>query len=242
MPGFVVRTFDGEVGGQVGSGSPRDTTEYYYNYTWEIFRLFEDDDLSARGAGAIINARDIDLPTFSANMDSLVGASLEYKWAKSVVWEDIKISWYDTVGLIDVMKKWRKRIWSQDKGLQVGSDYKRLSEIHVFDSTWDNEVNWKLINSWPKIIKHGSLTYTQSDVKLVEVTVAYDWAEENEEYHNLHKRVEQYIPKRSFAASADDSSLPPEKEVSPQESDDRERVGGDDRTRRLYFGHGPYGY
>jgi hypothetical protein len=213
MPGFIVDTFTGPIGGKTGNYSPR-STEYYYSYTWEIFKLFEDIHNSA-----LIHARDIDLPTFSANMDSIVGASLEYKWAKSVVWDDIKITWYDTVGLIEVMKKWRKTIWSQDKGLQVGSEYKKMSEISVYDSSWDNEIRWKLIGSWPKIIKHGSLTYTQSDVKLVEVTLSYDWAEENEEYSAIFSRRNDYVPRRSYASEStvedDDVITPPAAPPAP---------------------------
>ena len=37
---------------------------------------------------------------------------------------------------------------------------------------------YRLINSWPSVIKYGELTYTTSDIKKVEVTLTYDWAEE----------------------------------------------------------------
>ena len=246
MPGFMVKTQSSTVGGGVGSQSPNADTEYYYSYTWEIFHLFEDINPS-RLDPTLIHARDISLPTFTANMDSLVGASLEYKWAKSVVWEDIKITWYDVRGLIDIMSKWRKRIWSQDKGLQVASEYKKLSAINVYDSTWDsgNMIEWKLINSWPKMIKHGELTYTQSDVKLVEVTVTYDWAEENEkEYHNLLKPRRDFYRPRPVPASAvemgeDVEAVGDTITVDDHRVDsDRSGLGGSARSRQF----GPYGY
>jgi len=33
-----------------------------------------------------------------------------------------------------------------------------------------------LVGSWPSVIRHGDLTYTSSDVKIVEVTLTYDFA------------------------------------------------------------------
>lgn len=179
MPGFQVRTPGGTTGGQVGIGGPSAArTEYFYTYTWEIFQLFED---NIQAGSALVHLKDLTLPTFTTNTDSYTGASLDYKWAKSVTWDDVKVVWYDTKGLIDVIRGWRSTVWTPEGGLGVGSDYKKVSLIDVHLPTWeeDDKVSWRLINSWPKIIKHGELTYTNSDVKLVEVTIAYDWAEEN---------------------------------------------------------------
>ncbi len=43
----------------------------------------------------------------------------------------------------------------------------------------DNEAvsyAYDLVGSWPSVIRHGDLTYTSSDVKIVEVTLTYDFA------------------------------------------------------------------
>jgi len=181
MPGFVIPA----VGfAPVGGNSPPalGRRDFYYTYTWEIIGLFIDGAAPPLdGSNPLIYLKDLTLPTFTANTDSLTASSLEYKWAKGVVWEDVKVSWYDTKGLIDVLKRWRQSVWTPDTGLQVGSVYKKRSElaqIHLPTFNEDDSVRWRLFNSWPKVIKHGELTYTNSDVKLVEVTIAYDWAEE----------------------------------------------------------------
>lgn len=180
MPGFVIpATGFAPVGGNSPQAWGR--REFYYTYSWEIFDLFEESSSTPYDTSSpLIYLKDLTLPTFTANTDSYVGSSLEYKWAKSVVWEDVKVVWYDTKGLIDKIRAWRQRVWTPEGGLQVGSVYKKRSQLDVHLPTWedDDSVRWLLVNSWPKIIKHGELTYTNSDVKLVEVVIAYDWAEE----------------------------------------------------------------
>lgn len=176
MPGFVVRGINGDFGGQVGVRQLGATEEYLYTYTWEIFELFETrEDL-------LINAKDITTPTFTVGIENQQGASLEYKFAKSVSYDDVKVTFYDTVGLIRILKGWRERVWTANDGLKLAERYKRNSRIYVYPPTWDlnDGESWRLIGSWPSVIRHGELTYTSSDVKVVEVTVTYDWAEETQ--------------------------------------------------------------
>jgi hypothetical protein len=178
MPGFVVRGVDGvDFGGQVGERQLEATDEYYYSYTWEIFELFTPN--YSHDQHVFIKAKNITLPTFSVGIETNQGASLEYKFAKNVSYDDVKVTFYDAVGTIDILKDWRKRVWTSAEGLKIAEDYKRMSEIDVYTPTWDEDerVKWKLTGSWPSVIRHGELTYTSSDVKIVEVTVTYDFAE-----------------------------------------------------------------
>jgi len=170
MPGFVVN-------GVGGNGNSAKATEtYYYTYTWEIKNIFGDND------DALINAKDMTLPVFNVSKENVPGASLEYKFAKSVNWDDIKISWYDTVGMIDVIRRWRESVWTPNSGLQPASDYKKESRVTTYSpdrkNDTANDVDFLLHNSWPSIIRHGDLSYTNSDIKLIDVTLTYDWAEE----------------------------------------------------------------
>ena len=170
MPGFVVPVSSGTIGSHgIKAGS---NAQYYYNYTWQIFQLFG----SAVNDTALVHLKDTTLPTFTANQDSYISSSLEYKWAKSVTWDDIKVAWYDTVGLNDIMNQWRKSVWNATNGLQVASEYKKRSQIDVYLPTGNSVVTWCLIGSWPKVIKQGELTYTDSNIKIIEVTITYDWA------------------------------------------------------------------
>ena len=185
MPGFAVPGMGGgglDDGGMVlpstgAKGKVSSGDDYYYVYMWEIWQLFGEfyDDANNR---ALVHLRDMTTPTFTVNQDRYVASSLEYKWAKSVTWEDVKVTWYDTVGLLAILKKWRKSVWRPDLGLQVASEYKKYSRLDIFLPTGQSVQSWCLTGSWPKVIRHGEMTYTNSDVKIAEVTIAYDWAEE----------------------------------------------------------------
>lgn len=163
------------VGGQVGSvKGPSSFQEYLHTYTWEVFQLFGNHET------LLVNAKDITVPTFTVGIETYQGSALEYKFAKSVSYDDVKITFYDVVGLIKIVKNWRQSVWTQDSGLKLANDYKKESKINVYPPTWEPKdgYSWILKGSWPSVIRHGDLTYTSSDVKVVEVTVAYDWAEE----------------------------------------------------------------
>lgn len=176
MPGFAIPTDSGTIGSH-GIEVPSNA-QYYYNYTWQIFELvgypFAYSDYTA-----LVHLKDATLPTFTANQDTYLGSSLEYKWAKSVTWDDIKVVWYDTAGLAKIMQEWRQNIWDEKNGLKTAEQYKKRSQIDVYLPNGDGVVTWCLVGSWPRVIKQGELTYTDSNVKLVEVTVVYDWAVEN---------------------------------------------------------------
>lgn len=172
MPGFVVPVRDKAIGGHGADGGAAANADFYNTYTWQIFQLFGKSIMDT----GLVYLRDATLPTFTANQDSYLGSSLEYKWAKSVAWDDIKVTWYDTVGLGQVVRDWRKRIWNPTNGLQVAGEYKKRSQIDVYTGDGNNVVTWCLVGSWPKIVKYGELTYTESNIRTVEVTIAYDWA------------------------------------------------------------------
>ena len=184
MPGFVVPIKDGAIGGH--GIKAQASTQYYYSYTWQIFQLVG----ASFNNTALVSLRDASLPTFTANQDSYISSSLEYKWAKSITWDDIKVSWYDSVGLNDIMRDWRSSVWTEQNGLQVADIYKKRSQIDTYTPAGYNTITWCLVGSWPKVIKQGELTYTSSDVKIVEVTITYDWAFESmqqDDWGNIEK-------------------------------------------------------
>lgn len=167
MPGFVVEG--------VGDWRSADTSlKPIYNYTWKIASLFE--ELSA----AEILAKDISLPTFTVAKESVEGSSLIYKYAGMVTWEDVKVTFYDiTVGsqkVSTILKKWRSSVWSTSFGIQSPQFYKKDSKIDIYDYQWEKQHTWTLHGSWPQSIKEGDLTYTSTDVKVIDVIISYDWA------------------------------------------------------------------
>jgi len=178
MPGFRVNGLNGSFGGAEkagGTAGPPATREYHYTYTWQVLELMGDYEYLT-----VTTIKDITLPTFTVNVENAQGASLDYKYAKSVTYEDVKVSFYDSVGLLNKIRQWRETVWTPQTGIKTANDYKKRSRINVFTPEWgaDKQQNFILYGSWPSVIRHGELTYTNSDVKLVEVTITYDWAEE----------------------------------------------------------------
>lgn len=176
MPGFRV--------GNLGDG-PTNKPKAYYKYTWDISSIFEDQlngvaqNQGFRAATGIIYAKEASLPSWEFDREEVVGSSLRYKFAKSVSFNDIRIAWYDTAGFETVVRMWRRRVWTPERGLSNPSDYKKETRIDSYTYDLVKKNQWLLMNSWPQRISAGDLTYTDSDVKVVEVTVAYDWAEDS---------------------------------------------------------------
>lgn len=192
MPGFIVIPEDDITTEPLPR--PSDKARYYYSFTWDITSVFNSDTdpalhnlvSSTTTKSPLIHLKNATLPSVTFGKESVKGASLEYKFAKDVSWNDISITWYDTEGMINVVKAWRKMVWSSKLGLNVASFYKRNTILYTYLPDSDplklddaGDTVWKLFNSWPSSINYGELTYTSSDVKVVDVTVTYDWAAEN---------------------------------------------------------------
>ena len=166
MPGFRVQGIGDEE-------APADDIKAYYTYTWTLPNIFQ----SGRKP-PLIYLKDMTLPTFSVEQEKVRGASLIYKYASNVIWEDVKVTWYDTKGLLDIVLGWRKSVWAEEKGIQSATAYKLNSSLMSELPDGKDGKFWQLYGSWPSTIRYGDLTYTQSEVKVVDVTVTYDWAKE----------------------------------------------------------------
>ena len=169
MPGFKVDT----IGDPVAAADLKP----FYSYTWRIPRLFGE----AANEGVLVYTKDCILPTFSTGREEVDGASVIYKYASMVNWEDVRISFYDIPDndqtLASKLKEWRNRVWTPEAGLGFADQYKQDTRIEVFNLDTSVSYEWYLYGSWPQTIRDGDLTYTRSDMKFVEVVVVYDWAE-----------------------------------------------------------------
>lgn len=118
------------------------------------------------------------LPSFTVGKETYQGSALNYKFAKYVDWDDVKVTWYDTQGLLGTISGWRKSVWTDANGLADASKYKRRSLLNTALPDGSSTNGWQLINSWPSTIRYGELTYLQSDAKIVAVDITYDWCNE----------------------------------------------------------------
>jgi hypothetical protein len=170
IPGFLVNNMGQNDRGPAIPGRH----EFYYNYFWRVENFFE----MAGMPIPLIALREASLPTMTVNKGTIKASSLEYKYAESITWEDVKFTWYDSDGLLPILRDWRRSVWDPETGLAMQDEYKKTTILEYYLPTGKKANQWKLVNSWPSQIRHGELTYSTSDVKLVEVTVTYDWAEE----------------------------------------------------------------
>lgn len=178
MPGFAINGLNTENSNLVSTRQ-----DIYLSYCWEIPIVIGEygikTDSSGTGDSALLMLKDATLPTFTVVKDSYLAGSLEYKYAKSVVWDDIKVTWYDTLNMIKIMDKWRASVWSASEGLKAASSYKKNTVMKYFLPDGSGINSYTLQGSWPSQIRSGDLTYTSTEAKIVEVTLSYDWATED---------------------------------------------------------------
>ena len=171
MPGFDAGF---QVGG-VGQGVAGDNLKPNYNYTWQVVNLL---GTVAHGT-PLVYVKDCTLPSVSFTKET-VEASVEYKYASTARWDDVKIKFYDIAvsgqTLASVVRRWRQSVWTPTGGLQPSSNYKKTSQIEVYNLQWELQYTWTLYGCWPQTIREGDLTYTSSDAKVIEVVLTYDWA------------------------------------------------------------------
>jgi hypothetical protein len=164
MPGF-------NIGGQ-GNG-PSNVVEIHRQHRWAI-QTFGD----IRPDNEILIAESLQLPNVNIEEQIIQGALLSYKFAKVVKWDDATVTFYDTRQLLSRLQEWRDEVYTVESGLGTHTTYKKDSSFFLLDGEDGPTVELTLKNSWPKIIAHGPLSYGSSDLKIVTVTLSYDYAEQ----------------------------------------------------------------
>ena len=140
-----------------------------YIYTWTMEKV----------AGLDINdvlLHSVELPTISFNVES-VKTTVEYKVASSLSPRECRLSFYDVNDISKKLVERINKIWSPKEGLQPANEYVGESIISVYYANGQLAAKWCLKNSWIKSLSFSRLTYTRSDVNLVNVVLAYSWPE-----------------------------------------------------------------
>lgn len=156
------------------------TDEYYTNFFWDISNILGDFLKNNDTKKSLLALKECKLPTFTIEEEKVLGSSVEYKFAKKVNWDDISVTWYDNSGLLSVMKTWMNSVFTLQRGMALASAYKKETKILVFTPSNSKRQGYTLNQSWPKAIKFGDLSYTSSDIKVIEATISYDYAEYEE--------------------------------------------------------------
>lgn len=163
MPGFNIGGGDG----------PPSSADLHRVHRWRIDYL-----------GGYVNrdhlvyAKSLNLPTFTAEEEVVMGAAIKYKFAKAINWEDVQLSFYDTAGLYEELLKWQDAVYTVAAGIKPANSYKTDAIFSLTDGNGDpSGPIVKLKNCWPKSISHSPLSYESSDIKQIDITLSYDWAE-----------------------------------------------------------------
>lgn len=124
-----------------------------------------------------VYAKSLTPPTYTVNEEQVDGASVKYKFAGSINWEDVSITFYDVYGLMDQLFKLYNNIWDPSIGLLPAANYMGDTIFELVDGDGNRIDQWTLKNSWIKSMSHSDLDYSSNELKTVSLTVAYSWAE-----------------------------------------------------------------
>jgi hypothetical protein len=169
MPGF-------NIGAGGGFREPSITVEPNRAHRWRIESL--GDGQIARATK--VYAKSLQLPGYSIEEEIINGAAVKYKFAKIVNWEDVTISFYDVAdpNLINDLLEWEREVYTSGRGIRDANDYKKKCSFVLTNGQGDIVgPAFTLFNSWPKSVTHSALSYDNSEFKLVNLTLSYDWAE-----------------------------------------------------------------
>jgi hypothetical protein len=166
MPGFII-------GGQGGPG-PANTAEPLRNHRWAI------ETLGPVSSNTLLIARDLQLPDLKLERQEVLGGLLWYKFAKAVKWDDALVAFYDDGSIAGDIQQWIDLVYTNAAGVQShspGSGYKKTCKFNLLNGDGSTEESMMLFNAWPVSKSEGKLSYTDSQLKLVTLTLAFDWAE-----------------------------------------------------------------
>jgi len=166
MPGFSI------VGNE---GGPSASLNFYTSYEWTIRKLgpidFKMEELQY--------VQSVILPTTVFEEQIVKGASSQYKFAKAITHGDIEVVFYDIASIyLDKIFEWQELIWTEKSGIGAAHDYMGQSvfELFAFKGSGDSGQTIPYVikaeNTWPKSIVHSNLTYAESEIKKITLTLA----------------------------------------------------------------------
>jgi hypothetical protein len=165
---------------QIGGIGPSNTTETLRNHRWLITQL-------GPTKGLAILAKDLQLPDLSILQQEIMPGQNTYKYAKGTKWSDIQVVFYDDGKILEQINNWRARIYSAGTGIKshaLSFGYKQTCVFHLLSGctkTTESGINSVnviiLIGAWPSNISLGRLSYTDSKIKEITLTLSYDYAQ-----------------------------------------------------------------
>lgn len=173
MPGFNINA------GQAVGPEPSIYIEPLRNHRWRIVALGADGATGGViGRDKLCYAKTLQLPEFAVEEEQIPGSAIKYKFAKMVNWGDVTVTFYDVDGVYGGLIGWQNKVYEPNTGIKLADDYKKQCRFQMTDGSGrDTGPLYRLIGSWPKNISHSALSYEDSELKLINLVISYDWAE-----------------------------------------------------------------
>lgn len=159
---------------------PPHTLETNREHRWRIVQLGPIDFDNER-----FLAESVLFPNVDIQQQEINASLLTYKFAKNVRWDDVTITLYDTQSLYQSLElQWLNKVFTNIAGIRshaapMQSGYKQDTILELLDG--DGRVlpgqTFTLKGSWPRRISHGNISFSSSAIKLLTLTIAYDFAE-----------------------------------------------------------------
>lgn len=179
MPGFRIGVINPS---SILSDSPR----FYTSYTWDVSEIFGRHIVEYVNESVLL-LKSATLPSISFKKIEVEG-SVNYKFASSPTFEDIRISWYDSHNMSEWVKEWLELIINKDGAIEPASSYKSSTKLtkYLIDygasdidgsggDIQPEQTAYILYGSWPVAYKESELTYTEASIKTIELTITYDY-------------------------------------------------------------------
>lgn len=164
MPGFN--------GTSQASGPSNKADNPLRSYRWHIEQLGD-----IRLGNVTRQAKACTFPGFQIGLERFKSRSaLVYKFAESVDWKDVTVTFYDTAEVYRQIDAWYQRIWTPSQGLAPAENYKRDSIFVATNNLGVAQERFTLRNSFPINVDHGNLSYESNEMKILTVTLVYDFA------------------------------------------------------------------
>jgi hypothetical protein len=160
-----------------------DNTRFYTSFSWEVPQIFGDHSGYPVKGTHVFMLKTATLPSLSyGKIEAKGGGTTTYKFAGAPIYEDITISWYDSIGMVETIKTWMENVLRNDGGMNAPDQYKKTTTLKRFladrpasQTEIDESVEYLLYGSWPSVLKESDLTYTESTIKTVQLTITYDY-------------------------------------------------------------------
>ena len=171
MPGFNVCG--------TGSDQPNSKAEMRRNHRW-FFETIADEGIFSREVLLVLKSAS--RPKFTLEEAVMHHDQEQIYYAGKQSWEPIELTWYDKEGpgqedSSAAILEWVKTVVDfSDATVAPPSAYKKDANLNMTDGAGNTSESWQLCNAWPKDVSWNGLTYDNSDIAEITVSMRFDKA------------------------------------------------------------------